>query len=116
VDDHPEPLKELRRLLVLQRAYNHMNAGDAAMERKNHARALEEYGAAAGLAPGNLEIVYWYAIALVNMGRIEEAMPLFRKVFARDKNWVTLTPRLAETGLIPKDNGLIERICGVADH
>src|SRR5438128_9601738 len=25
VDDHPEPLKELRRLLTLQRAYNHMN-------------------------------------------------------------------------------------------
>src|SRR5438105_12486985 len=34
VDDSPEPLKELRRLVRLQRAYNHMNAGDAAVERK----------------------------------------------------------------------------------
>lgn len=114
VDDHPEPLRELRRLLVLQRAYNHMNAGDAAMELKNHAKALEEYGAAAGLAPDSLEIVYWHAVALVNMQRIDDALPLFRKVFALDKNWVTLLPRLAEVGLIPKDNGLIERICKVA--
>lgn len=116
VDDHPEPLGELRRLLVLQRAYNHMNAGDAAMEHKNHTKALEEYGAAAGLAPDNLEIVYWHAIALVNMGRIKEAIPLFRKVFARDKNWVTLTPRLAEAGLLPDDRGLTDRICGVDDE
>jgi uncharacterized Ntn-hydrolase superfamily protein len=33
VDDSAEPLKELRRLVRLQRAYNHMNAGDAAVER-----------------------------------------------------------------------------------
>src|SRR5512143_1815300 len=107
VDDHPEPLEELRRLLVLQRAYNYMNAGDGAMERRDHARALEEYSAAARLAPDNLEIVYWHAVALVNMERIEDAMPLFRSVFARDKNWVTLTPRLAEAELLPKNPGLI---------
>lgn len=115
VDDHPEPLEELRRLLVLQRAYNYMNAGDGAMERRDHARALEEYSAAARLAPDNLEIVYWHAVALVNMERIEDAMPLFRSVFARDKNWVTLTPRLAEAELLPKNPGLIERICKVTD-
>jgi uncharacterized Ntn-hydrolase superfamily protein len=113
VDDHPEPLKELRRLLVLQRAYNHMNAGDGAMERKDHGSALEEYGAAARLAPDNLELVYWHAIALVNMHRIDDALPLFRWVFARDRNWVTLTPRLAEAELLPNDPQLIERICGI---
>jgi uncharacterized Ntn-hydrolase superfamily protein len=113
VDDHPEPLKELRRLIVLQRAYNHMNAGDKAMERKDHRSALEEYGAAARLAPDNLEIIYWHAIALVNMQRIDDAMPLFRWVFARDRNWVALTPRLAEAELLPNDPQLIERICGV---
>ena len=85
------------------------------MERRDHARALEEYSAAARLAPDNLEIVYWHAVALVNMERIEDAMPLFRSVFARDKNWVTLTPRLAEAELLPKNPGLIERICKVTD-
>lgn len=111
VDDHPEPLEELRRLTELQRAYNHMNAGDRAQEHGDHPMALEEYLTAARLAPGNVEVVYWHAVALVNMRRIDEALPLFRSVFARDRNWVTLTARLAEAELLPNDPQLIERIC-----
>jgi len=83
------------------------------MEHKDHAKALEEYGAAARLAPGNAEVVFWHAVALVNMGRIDDALPLFRQAFARDRNWMTLTPRLAEAELLPNDPRLIERICQV---
>jgi uncharacterized Ntn-hydrolase superfamily protein len=111
VDDHPAPLEELRRLVELQRAYNHMNAGDRAMETRDHRRALEEYATAARLAPGNVEIVYWHAVALVNMQRVDDALPLFRSVFTQDRNWVTLTPRLAEAELLPNDPHLIARIC-----
>ena len=46
VDDSAEPLKDLRRLVTLQRAYNHMNAGDLAVEKKDNEGALREYGAA----------------------------------------------------------------------
>ncbi|MFP5260923.1 MAG: DUF1028 domain-containing protein [Blastocatellia bacterium] len=116
IDDHPEPLKELRRLLTLHRAYNHMNAGDLAVERKENEKALEEYGAAARLAPDNAEMVYWHAVALVNMNRVDESLPLFRRVFAMDKNWATLTPRLAKVGLIVDDRGVIDRIVKVADE
>jgi uncharacterized Ntn-hydrolase superfamily protein len=114
VDDHPAPLEELRRLAELQRAYNHMNAGDKAMERSDHPKALEEYVTAARLAPKNVEVVYWHAVALVNMQRIADALPLFRSVFAQDRRWVTLTARLAEAELLPNDPRLIELIC-VAD-
>jgi uncharacterized Ntn-hydrolase superfamily protein len=114
VDDSPQPLKELRRLVTLQRAYNHMNAGDLAVEKKDNEGALREYGAAETLVPDNAEMIYWHAVALVNMNRVEESLPLFRKVFAMDKNWVTLTPRLAKAGLLPDDSKLIERITAVA--
>ncbi|MGB9178906.1 MAG: DUF1028 domain-containing protein [Pyrinomonadaceae bacterium] len=113
VDDSPEPLKELRRLLTLQRAYNHMNAGDLAVEKKDNEGALREYGAAERLVPDNAEMTYWHAVALVNMNRVEESLPLFRRVFSIDKNWITLTPRLAKVGLIPNDEKLIERILSV---
>ena len=33
VEDHPEPLKELRRLVQIRRAYRHMDDGDLATER-----------------------------------------------------------------------------------
>jgi uncharacterized Ntn-hydrolase superfamily protein len=113
VDDSPEPLKELRRLVTLQRAYNHMNAGDLAVEKKDNEGALREYGAAERLVPDNAEMVYWHAVALVNMGRIDESLPLFKRVFATNPNWATLTPRLPKSGLLPDDPKLIERILSV---
>ena len=85
VDDSAEPLHELRRLVTLQRAYNHMNAGDLAVEKKDNEGALREYSAAEKLVPGNAEMIYWHAVALVNMGRVDESLSLFRKVFAMDK-------------------------------
>ena len=113
VDDSPEPLVELRRLVKLQRAYNHMNAGDLAVEKKDNEGALREYGAAEKLVPSSAEMIYWHAVALVNMGRLEESLPLFRKVFAMDPNWITLTPRLPKSGLLPDDPKIIERIVAV---
>jgi uncharacterized Ntn-hydrolase superfamily protein len=112
VDDNPAPLTELRRLVKLQRAYNHMNAGDLAVEKKDNEGALREYSAAEKLVPDNAEMIYWHAVALVNMGRVEDSLPLFRKVFAMDPNWRTLTPRLPKSGLLPDDPKLIERIVG----
>jgi uncharacterized Ntn-hydrolase superfamily protein len=116
VDDSPEPLKELRRLVTLQRAYNHMNAGDLATEKKDNDAALREYGAAEKLVPDNAEMIYWHAVALVNMGRVEESLPLFRRVFAMDSNWATLTPRLVKSELLPNDPKLIERIVAVRNQ
>ena len=116
VDDNPEPLKELRRLVTLQRAYNHMNAGDLATERKDNEGALREYAAAEKLVPGNIEMIYWHAVALVNMGRVEESFPLFRRVFAAGRNWLTLTPRLVKSGLITSDTKIMERILKLGDE
>jgi len=118
VDDAAAPLKELRRLVTLQRAYNHMNAGDLAVEHKDNETALKEYAAAEeitskteGVLPSRLaEMVYWHAVALVNMKRVEEALPLFKKCFSIEKSWVELTPRLPAAGLLPDDPKLIERI------
>ena len=113
VDDSPQPLKELRRLVRLQRAYNHMNAGDLAVEKKDNEGALREYSAAEKLVPDNAEMIYWHAVALVNMGRVDESLPLFRKVFAMDRNWLTLTPRLPKSGLLPEDPKIMEKILAV---
>lgn len=114
VDDSREPLKELRRLAQVQRAYNFMNAGDQAMEAKDNEAALASYRAAARLMPGNTEMKYWHAVAMVNMGRLEESLPLFRRVFAADRNWLTLTRRIAKVGLLPDDAKVLDRIASVA--
>ena len=114
VDDDPQPLAELRRLVALQRAYNHMNAGDLAVEHKDNEAALREYSAAQRLVPDNLEMAFWHAVALVNMNRTDEALPIFRRVFAADPNWRTLTTRLPKAGILPDDPRLIRRITDAA--
>lgn len=118
VDDHPEPLAELRRLVATQRAYNHMNAGDLAVEHGDAESALREYAAAERIAattPGiaasrHAEMLYWHAVALVNMNRLEESLPLFARAFELQPAWRELTPRLPRSGLLPDDPRLIERI------
>lgn len=118
VDDHAEPLAELRRLVAVQRAYNHMNAGDLAVELGDAGSALREYAAAERIAaatPGipssrHAEMLYWHAVALVNMNRVEESLPLFVRAFELQPAWRELTSRLPRSGLLPDDARLIERI------
>ncbi|MFV8280615.1 DUF1028 domain-containing protein [Christiangramia marina] len=100
VDDHETPIMELGRLLKVHRAYEHMNKGDLAVEANDMEKALQEYGTAEKMFPENLEMKYWKAVALANSGRMEEARPIFKKVFAADENWKEMTKRLPASGLL----------------
>jgi len=43
-------------------------------------------------------------------GKVEDALPLFRKVFEREPIWVELVPRIAKAGLLPENKAALERI------
>ncbi|HEY0094208.1 MAG TPA: DUF1028 domain-containing protein, partial [Archangium sp.] len=112
VDDHTAPLKELRRLVTLQRAYNLMNEGDLAIERNDTQAALKAYSAAEELAPGNAEMVFWHAVSLVNVGTVDEAVPLLQKTYKADPRWKELLKRLPKSGLLPEDPKLMTKLLG----
>jgi uncharacterized Ntn-hydrolase superfamily protein len=117
IEDHPTPIAELRRLLQIHRAYEHMNAGDLAVEHDDLKLAMAEYGEAAELLPGNVEVQYWAAVTLATSGELEQALPIFRTVFAADPNWVELTRRLVKPGIIPdtpEGHALMEQIVAAA--
>jgi uncharacterized Ntn-hydrolase superfamily protein len=100
VEDHSDPIAEIKRLLKVHRAYEHMNTGDVALENGNKDLALQEYGLAEEMFPDNLEMKYWHAVSLVNIGKIEQALPIFQGIFQKDQNWHLLTPRLISPGLL----------------
>ena len=100
VEDHPEPIQEIQRLLKLYRAYEYMNAGDLAIEKNDIPAALKAYGAAEAMFPDNLEMKYWHAVSLVNVGRLSESLPIFKAIFKHDPNWLELTRRLPSVGLL----------------
>lgn len=100
VDDAALPLKELRRLYNLQVAYEHMNAGDLAVEKGDMPKAMEAYNSAMKMFPQNLEMQYWTAITLANNGDIKKAAAMLKAVYQKDKNWRELTRRLPKAGLL----------------
>jgi uncharacterized Ntn-hydrolase superfamily protein len=113
IEDHPTPIRELKRLLKVHRGYQHMTAGDVAIEHNDLERAMIEYGEAVKLLPDNVEVQYWAAVTLATNGKLEQALPMFRSVFAADPNWIELTKRLHKPGIIPdtqEGHALVEKI------
>ncbi len=110
VEDHPAPVQELKRLLQVYRAYEYMNNGDLAMEKKDIDGALREYSAAEALFPDNLEMKYWHAVSLANAGLVDQSLPIFKEIFAKDANWRVLTERLPKTELLKVSPTDLEKI------
>jgi len=110
VEDHAEPLVELRRLVTMNKAYNLMNAGDEHMMVGDIDSAVVAYGGAETMVPDSHEMIFWHAATLADAGKIDEAMPLFAKAFAMWPRWREIIPRLPAAGLLPDDAELIEKI------
>jgi len=110
VEDHPDPLAELRRLVRLRRAYEREDAGDNFIAAKKPAEAMTAYAEAARIAPEVVELQFWAAVSMYTNGSEREALDLFEKVFASERRWVDLVPRLARVGLFPNDTKKIAEV------
>ena len=116
VEDAVDPLKELRRLMRLRRAYNLEDAGDNFIAEKKPVEALKAYEEAAKLAPEVVELQFWAAVSMYTNGRKPEALKLFRQVFGKEGHWADLVPRLAKAGLFPDDPKQIEEVVSQRPH
>ena len=112
ISDAAEPLKELRRQLSVAKAYDYMNQGDLHVEHGEYDQAMQAYATAEGMFPENAEMKFWHAVTLANLGRTDEALPLFKEVFASEngKNWRELIDRLIAPGLLTVSEADLERI------
>jgi uncharacterized Ntn-hydrolase superfamily protein len=100
IEDHHEPLKELRRLLEMRRAYRRMSLGIEAMLEGDSKRAVRESRASFELAQDNVELGFWNAVTLVRNGDLKGAIPQLRRAFKADRRWREYYPRLAAAGLL----------------
>jgi uncharacterized Ntn-hydrolase superfamily protein len=110
VEDSPQPLAELRRLVNFQRANNLANDGDRYLEKKDDAAALKAYAAAEALLPDFAEMAFWHGVALANTGKVDDSLPIFAKAYRLYPKFRELPPRLAKVGLLPDDPKIIARI------
>jgi uncharacterized Ntn-hydrolase superfamily protein len=94
VDDHPEPLAELRRLLDLGDAYDLATQGDDLVGEGRHAAAGARYRQAAELAPENHELMFWAGLALAQGGELEAGLDHVRRAIELHPGWSPLLDRL----------------------
>ncbi len=94
VEDHPEPLDELRRLLGLSDAYAIAAEADELAARGEHAAAAEWFQRAAALAPQSVELRFWSALGAMQSGDEARALDEVRTVLADGGDWRELLARL----------------------
>jgi uncharacterized Ntn-hydrolase superfamily protein len=94
VDDHPEPLAELDRLLDLSDAYALATEGDDLVGQGRHEEAGERYRAASALAPGNHELLFWAGMAAAQSGDMPTALERVREAIRLQPGWRELLGRL----------------------
>jgi uncharacterized Ntn-hydrolase superfamily protein len=110
VDDHPDPVREMRRLIGLSRAYERVDLGDELAAGGDLEAALVEYAAAHAEQRDSAELAFWHGVALAANGREQEARPLLDRAYAQGEGWRELLRRLPEAGLFPDDPELVTRM------
>lgn len=112
VDDHPEPLAELRRLVGMQRAYALLGRalfqpggviGDFTLDEAALDAALGDLDLAQDALGGNPEPTFWRAVLLARAGRIDDARAAFRGAAARRPKLLEFAGRLPAAGLSPAE-------------
>jgi uncharacterized Ntn-hydrolase superfamily protein len=114
VDDDPSPLVALRRLLTVHRGYRWIDEATEALAAGDMDKAKEGFDKTWGLAVGDREPLFWYAVTLVNEGHVELALPIFEEIFTRGPIWLDVLDRLVPGGYFPDDPDLLKRVKAVA--
>jgi len=96
IEDHPDPVPELRRIVTLQHAYQLLDdEGEAATSSRS---TEERYAEARRLAPDAYELVFWRGLELATHGDVEAGRRELAIAFAADTRWRTTLQHLAASG------------------
>jgi uncharacterized Ntn-hydrolase superfamily protein len=108
VEDHPQPLVEMRRLLKIHQAFVHANNGDVLTEKGDIGKALEEYRRSAELYPENPELKFWQAVTLIDHGEVAKGKSMLKRVFRSNKDLRILLKNLVPAGLLTVDKKVLQ--------
>ena len=95
VEDHHDPVAELRRLVVLARAYELAGQADELMASDRAGEAGPLYERAAELAPDSHELLFWAGLAQAHAGDLERGLAAVRRAIELHPGWRTLLDRLS---------------------
>jgi uncharacterized Ntn-hydrolase superfamily protein len=114
VEDHDDPLGELRRLWLLDTSYRMTREADEVFAAGDEARSAEIYVEAWERVPDNHELKFWAALAMVERGEEERAGVLLREAIDAHGEWrqvvdmltAEMSPSIAKTRRLLGDYGV----------
>ena len=109
VEDHREPLKELWRLVLLQRAYDMANEADELIASGRAEQAGRLYRQAAEAAPESDELLFWAGLALAQTGDVDAGVEAVLEAANVHPNWLLLLERLSPE-FAPAGSEVLERV------
>jgi uncharacterized Ntn-hydrolase superfamily protein len=95
VEDHADPVGELRRLLGLQRAYELAGKADELVGEGRADEAAAMYVRASELAPQSDELLFWAGLAIAHGGDVAAGADAVRRAAQVHPGWITLLERLS---------------------
>jgi uncharacterized Ntn-hydrolase superfamily protein len=110
VEDHPDPIGELKRLVRIHKAYEHANKGDELMAAGRLSEAMKEYELASKEAPEIEELKFWQATTMLNHGMVKEAKEILIDIFSMNKDWKQVLRVLPKVGFLSIDEQTLNSI------
>jgi uncharacterized Ntn-hydrolase superfamily protein len=111
IDDHPEPLQELRRLITLRDAYRFATEANERLDAGDHANAARLFDRACELAPDSDDLLFRAGVSFARMGDLDAGVERVRAAIEMQPNWAKMLDRLP-TEIAPVAARLIARLNG----
>jgi uncharacterized Ntn-hydrolase superfamily protein len=102
IEDHPDPIAELRRLTEIRVMYDDMEEGDAALGAGDQPAAAAAYDRAGSSPHAHAEILFWQAHGLAAVGDGARAVDVMRTALADNPDLAALLDRLPDVGLMDR--------------
>ncbi len=96
VEDDPEPLVELRRLVSMHRAYEIAREGDALVGERDMDAAGAKYVEAWEISSTPVELRFWASFGLIHRGEGERGAAMLREVVDGSEGWTKLLALLGD--------------------
>jgi uncharacterized Ntn-hydrolase superfamily protein len=94
VEDHPEPLAELDRLLALDAAYKLAGEGDERVAAGDIDEAARLYQQAHELVPESHELRFWAGLGAAQRAEVDDGLALVASAIAQQPGWRELLARM----------------------
>ena len=100
VEDAPDPLAELRRLLRIKRAFMAAGGWERLVDAGNQEAAEAALEHALSIAPDMVELAFWGGLGIAQAGNLDRGCELMMRAVRKDRRWIEAVNRLVATGQV----------------